>query len=394
MALNLTDDSEATITTTVGNALFPSGAVTVANNGGIIAAAGEDLSTANTMLPNASWNTALLPFWDDIDADTGNVYWEERLVGGINTLVVQWDQRPHFSNVGSATFQLQLFESGSLAARFVYPDVDFGNAQYNFGASATIGVQETTTLAHQFSFNAPVLANGDVIDIVFGTPTVDVDEFQIDLSGLVGTSIDVVVSSLGNTSFAGQTVELLDGSNTVVASSGATNFDLGILDYNVVTSGVHTVRVSTNLTSEYAVIVTEDLVYDTESNNDVSVNARSLNAVTGALGYLSGETVTIVQSNNPSLFVDIASTGQALTLTDDSEVTINTTVGNSLLPAGSVTVANNGGILAGAGRDLSAGNGSLPSASFGGRSCHSGTTSTPIRATSIGKNVWWTASTR
>ena len=43
-ALNLADDGEATITTTVGNAIFPSGATTVANNGGIIAAAGEELA--------------------------------------------------------------------------------------------------------------------------------------------------------------------------------------------------------------------------------------------------------------------------------------------------------------------------------------------------------------
>ncbi len=115
-ALGLTDDGEATITTTVGNAAFPAGSVTVANNGGIIAAAGEDLATMNTILPNSAWPTALLPLWDDIDADTGDVYWQETQVDGTDTLIVQWNDRPRFSNIGSATFQVQVFASGSVLA--------------------------------------------------------------------------------------------------------------------------------------------------------------------------------------------------------------------------------------------------------------------------------------
>jgi hypothetical protein len=162
--LGLTDDGEANITTTVGNAIFGAGTVRVGNNGGIGFTSSGELSVGNVALPSAALFggvTALLPFWDDIDSDTGDVYWIE--VGG--TLIIQWHNRPRFSNVGSGTFQLQLFSAGPVLARFVYQDVDFGNSSYDNGASATIGYQASGIEAYQFSLNNAVLANGDVIDI-------------------------------------------------------------------------------------------------------------------------------------------------------------------------------------------------------------------------------------
>ncbi len=363
-ALNLTDDSEATIVTTVGNGLFPAGSITVANNGGILGEPGEDLSTANTALPNTSWIRALLPLWDDIDSDTGNVYWQETTVNGIDTLIVQWHNRPRFSNIGAATFQLQVFETGPIAVRFAYPDVDFGNATYDYGANATIGVQESTTVAHQFSLNQAVLANGSVIDIGFGVPTLDVDEYSLDLSGQVGTSLDVVLSGIG-TSFAGQLVELVDPSNAVVATAvgGASNFQQGILDYVVADSGVHKIRVSSNIAGQYSLLVTEDLVYDTESNNAIGGN-RSLDNVSGALGRLAGGTVSFDHYNNPGLFVDISGSGTPLNLSDDGAATISTTVGNGLLSPGSVTVGNNGALVSGP-ATVGFTNTALPNAAWG-----------------------------
>ena len=163
--LNLNDDSVEIIATTIGNAIFGAGTVVVGNNGGIGYDASSGLAFANAALPAAgafSNATALLPFWNDIDEQTGNVYWQE--LGG--ALIVQWHNRPHFLDIGSATFQLQLFSAGSVLARYVYQDVDFGSPpDANFGASATIGYQVSSTEAYQYSFDSAVLANGDVIDI-------------------------------------------------------------------------------------------------------------------------------------------------------------------------------------------------------------------------------------
>jgi hypothetical protein len=68
-------------------------------------------------------------------------------------------------------------------------------------------------------------------------------------------------------------------------------------------------------------------------------------------------------SNLPGAFVDISTTGTPLSLADDAEVNITTTVGNALLPAGSVRVGSNGGVrFNGAGTELAITNAALPSA--------------------------------
>ncbi len=369
--LNLGDDTEATIVTTVGNAFFPAGSTTVANNGGILAGGGRDLSTANSALPSSSFAAALLPLWDDIDSDTGNVYWKEQLVSGIRTLIVQWENRPRFSNIGNSTFQIQLFETGPVVARFAYEDVDFGDPLYNFGASATVGYQASASSALEFSRDTASLENGDVLDLLSLAPNTDVDEFTVDLTASAGRKIDVVLNGQG-TSFTSTLLELVDPLDVVVAT-GVTNplgtagqgFDLAILDHFVATPGVYRVRLSAGVTGNYQVTVSERLRLDIEPNNLATQPLRLLNTTQGALGYLGGSQRQFVRSNNPGAFVDISTTGTPLNLGDDDEATITTTVGNLIFPVGQVTVGNNGGILGGAGLGLDFTNATLPNGGLG-----------------------------
>ena len=196
-ALNLSDDGEANITNTVGNAIFPLGDYRVGNNGAIFRGIFGNVSDFNQALPTASFGSplaALVPFWDDLNVGTGNVYWEERQVDGINTLIVQWEDRPHFNVVGSnATFQVQVFATGPVAVRYAYQDVTFGNASVDGGASATIGIQTNSTLGTQFSFNTATVSDGDVLDIGFPN-SLDLDEYEIDLTGKTGSPIDIALS--------------------------------------------------------------------------------------------------------------------------------------------------------------------------------------------------------
>lgn len=60
-------------------------------------------------------------------------------------------------------------------------------------------------------------------------------------------------------------------------------------------------------------------------------------------GRIPPETQLLVGSR-PAPYVDISATGTLLSLNDDDEVVINTTVGNVAYPAGTVVVANNGGL--------------------------------------------------
>ena len=106
------------------------------------------------------------------------MYYEERVLNGINTLIVQWDDRPHVGSVGAATFQAQVFASGPIAARYAYQDVDFGDPAFDGGASATVGIQRDNVNYDQVSYNTPFLSDGDVIDFFVAQG----DRYVIDLA--------------------------------------------------------------------------------------------------------------------------------------------------------------------------------------------------------------------
>lgn len=95
-----------------------------------------------------------------------------------------------------------------------------------------------------------------------------------------------------------------------------------------------------------------------------------------ALGSISGlagaQQLRIVESI-PGTFLDISSTGTPLNLADDGEVSFTSTIGNALLPAGTVRIAANGGARFGTsaipnlGLDLAPDNTSLPATGAFGR---------------------------
>ena len=333
--LGLGDDGEANVSTSVGNVFFPAGVNTIGNNGAIVSGGGVNIDYNNTSLPNSSFNKGLFPMWDDIDSDAGNVYWEERLVNGISTLIVQWEDRPHFSNTGAATFQVQVFESGPVAVRYAYQDVIFGSGD-DGGGGATIGIQFDSSNAAQYSFNQQILNDGDVIDIMETDPSIDTDRFSIDLTPYVGRNVDVILATQ-NGSLANADLELFDGGGSSVAIGSATplgqsasNYDVGILDYQVTSGGVYEIAVSSNQTVKYSLYVTEDLVFDTENNNSTTNPLRSLDQVGGALGGLDdsqdiyeitladGETLTLATQtplDDPNRF-PLNSLDPALTVRD------------------------------------------------------------------------------
>jgi hypothetical protein len=86
------------------------------------------------------------------------------------------------------------------------------------------------------------------------------------------------------------TLELLapDGI-TVLATgtSGAGNFDVGILGFVVPTDGTYTVRVSSAVPGNYGIVITDPLVFEREPNDPMDAPLRSLNDVDGALGMVS-----------------------------------------------------------------------------------------------------------
>jgi hypothetical protein len=185
--LNLADDAEAVINTTIGNAVFPAGSVVVGNNGGLgfpSVAGQDDLAPLNAAIPS---NTAFsgrqtaMPYWDDLKGDdffaageaprggkNGSVQWKEIS----NVLIVQWTNRPVVGTQrvnGTVRFQAQIFGGvaiapGAIYAQYLYDDIN--QATPNGGASATIGFQGGYSgfSDFQWSFNtAGAVSNGNVL---------------------------------------------------------------------------------------------------------------------------------------------------------------------------------------------------------------------------------------
>lgn len=170
-ALNQTDDAESNVTMPFSFLFFDTSSTNVrvgANGAVLFGVTTGNLDYNNDPIPDPDdpdigGGTAILPFWDDLNPSNGDdVYYLTRGTAPNREFVVQWNNIPHYSNTGSVTIQLILHE-GSDNITFLYPDVDFGTTSYNNGQSATIGLQENTTSAMQYSYNTASVTSGSAI---------------------------------------------------------------------------------------------------------------------------------------------------------------------------------------------------------------------------------------
>ena len=129
------------------------------------------LGLSNRAIPEEngySVPTFIAPLWDDLNPSAGGaVYWQVKNSGSpfyLSRLIIQWHQVPRYPNIGAATFQVILYDSIIWpipdSIKFQYQDVDFGDPTYDYGASATVGVQGHPCLGSEYSYNSPALSNG------------------------------------------------------------------------------------------------------------------------------------------------------------------------------------------------------------------------------------------
>ncbi len=88
---------------------------------------------ANACGPGAVAQIA--PLWDDL---SGLV--QARIMTSPDRVAIEWDNVEHDDVGGTAKFQVHLFADGSV--EFHYDDVDFGDPASDFGASATVRIQD------------------------------------------------------------------------------------------------------------------------------------------------------------------------------------------------------------------------------------------------------------
>ncbi len=180
------------------------------------------------------------------------------------------------------------------------PEVDRGWNSRSFDLSAhagkTVVVRFTESVPE--THTGPALLELDDISLIAASQAKaqsDVDRYTVDLTGKVGHPIDIVLAGQATADFSAELLQLIapDGSTvlaTAVADPAgveAANHDLAILDFIVPADGVYTLRLDSSAIGEYAIGITDSLVFDTEPNDDPAIDQlRSLNDTQQALGYV------------------------------------------------------------------------------------------------------------
>lgn len=133
--------------------------VQVGTNGYLVFGGSEARSLRNMPIPTPSDpNGMIAVLWDDLDPDVGQGVWVKTVGEAPNRrFVATWIDAARFNRIGAVTFQV-ILEEDTNRITMQYLDIFFDDDRYDYGASATIGVETLNgTLGTQFSFDSPVL---------------------------------------------------------------------------------------------------------------------------------------------------------------------------------------------------------------------------------------------
>jgi hypothetical protein len=149
----------------------PYTSVYVSSNGFLTFEEAGSISWTNEAIPYGNTpNDMIAPFWDDLYPDTGgDIYYETQGTAPNRQFIAEWYDIDHISGTPTgATFEVILCE-GSDNILFQYSDVDFGVEDYDFGASATVGIENAGgTDGLQYSYGEASLASD--LAILFSPP--------------------------------------------------------------------------------------------------------------------------------------------------------------------------------------------------------------------------------
>jgi hypothetical protein len=114
----------------------------------------------NDPIPNAVLpNNAIYPFWDNLTADNGQVYWWEDTAS--QKVIVQYTNWTTSTGAGNYTFQVHLHQSGDV--QFFYHQMD------GMVGSASIGIEDQDgATGLQIAYNEPYIENTMAIAISSG----------------------------------------------------------------------------------------------------------------------------------------------------------------------------------------------------------------------------------
>ena len=245
--LNLTDDGEAPVDPLPFDILFQGGLIsnmTVGNNGGLILG-----TTTGFVGYGGNFNTltdgTLFPWGDDLDEETGNVYWEQVGTSPNSVLVVQWDNSCNFAGaIGdpTVTFQIQIDEAtGEIF--YVYEDKIFGPPEEldDYAGRASIGISgpnqditvsdddqeylQNNSCARFYYTNCPKPVDYNLTDVTFTTATF---EWNAGLSNETDWQIIYGVEGFDPTQ-SGTSITVNSNTVTLPGLDDVTTYDVYIL---------------------------------------------------------------------------------------------------------------------------------------------------------------------
>jgi hypothetical protein len=139
---------------------------TLGNNGAVILGTTSAQVGFSNLAITATTATGLYPFWDDMGGAGPGVWVDEIGVAPNRKYIVQWNKE-HLAAAGNAlNFEL-IIEEGTNEIYYVYEDVDAGNATYDNGASATIGLAGNAQDLQVSFNNANYLTNNSCVHFYY-----------------------------------------------------------------------------------------------------------------------------------------------------------------------------------------------------------------------------------
>ncbi|HYF63231.1 MAG TPA: PKD domain-containing protein [Herpetosiphonaceae bacterium] len=195
----------------------------VGNNGAILFndAGSTTIGDTNSDLTGAAANNIIAPFWDDLGTAGAPAGVYTATVGAApnRQFVIQWEQMPIFGVANSAVSFQAVFSEGSGDILFFYNDASAGNAAYDNGASATVGIRGSgAAQALQYSFNTASLASGRAIRFRRLPPNVSLSPAAQYAQAQPGASVAATLT-LGNGTGANDVFD-------ITYAAGAGNFPI------------------------------------------------------------------------------------------------------------------------------------------------------------------------
>ncbi len=228
-SLGLADDAETAVALPFAWSFHgvPVTSLKISSKGFIRTDGGAALEYLNATVPAATEpNAFIAPLWDDLNPGAAGAAVRATTVGSApnRLFVVSWDNVPHFSaSTNPFSFQVVIYE-GTGEVVMNYRDVMAGNAAYDRGRSATVGIESAAgDMGTQVSYALASLTDGTALRCATAPPATTV---PVAPTGVAATAASGATASISWSNVANETGYALEralgtGAYAVVATLGA-----------------------------------------------------------------------------------------------------------------------------------------------------------------------------